>query len=246
MLRLARSLVPISLVALVATAPLTASALHATWHDKRSESGRCVLPFKGDADAVLNSYNFTLSGPVSQREKIAVARIFKHLEYLFGGKLPPFKNYAIKASAWLDILARQRPDGIHIRSGNLETYGLVVHELGHRVGNSMLMSKRTAYQAYNAHVPYKCYTSTYSQVSYSAGSRNEEFAEAFSAYVTAPHLLLQGSSACQTAYKFFRQRLFHAGKASNCFPKPSPAPVKPAPVAKPAVSAPAPISKDTK
>jgi hypothetical protein len=229
-----------TIVAGFVLAPFSANALHATWHDKRSASGRCVLPFKGDADAVLSSYNFEVSGPHSRAERAAVARIFKHLEHLNGGKFSPLKNYAIKASAWLDILARQRGDGIHIRSGNMETYGIVVHELGHRVGNSTLKSKRTVYQAYNAYVTSRCFTSRYSQVSYSPGSRNEEFAEAFSAYVTAPHLLKGGSYTCQVAYKFFRERLFHGGAASTCFATPA---AKPAPKpAAPAASAAKPVA----
>ncbi len=87
----------------------------------------------------------------------------------------------------------------------------MVHELGHFVGHS-----DSNYQKYNSFVSEVCQMTVYCTHRIAHGfenvphkNRNEEFAEAFAAYIVKPSLLL---NACPKAYEFFENKIFNSEK----------------------------------
>lgn len=105
--------------------------------------------------------------------------------------------------------------------------GTIVHEVGHWIGNTMVIRGQTAYQAFKSSGTFRrCYGFVRYSSHFRNGSRhnndvNETFAEVFSGYVTHPSFL---KSACPAGYEFMREQIFQ-GQESIC---PKPAPVKPA------------------
>ncbi|MES2965478.1 MAG: hypothetical protein V4760_16465 [Bdellovibrionota bacterium] len=89
---------------------------------------------------------------------------------------------------------------------NGENVAQLVHELGHFIGN------RGVYGDYRAATQ-----GAYCMVSsYSDDKANEQFAEAFAAFVTVPDLMKAiDSPGCRRAYAYFKTRLFANGALAD-------------------------------
>jgi hypothetical protein len=89
---------------------------------------------------------------------------------------------------------------------NGENVAQLVHELGHFIGN------RGVYGAYRAATKGSyCVVSSYSD-----DKPNEQFAEAFAAFVTVPDLMKSiDSPGCKRAYAFFKNELFAKGELAD-------------------------------
>ncbi|WP_374029886.1 hypothetical protein [Bdellovibrio bacteriovorus] len=161
-------------------------------------AGSCIKPHDSSPREILRRNGIGYHGNPSQSEIAALAKGVGQVERLLGDPLPhPWRqNYKfIDASGkW-----NQGPTTINIRrprgSAKGTNVGRMMHELGHKVGNSGV------YQSYA-----KFTGRTRCRITgYAASKFNEEFAEVFEAYVVYPDLLAQ---KCPKAFEFMATRLF--------------------------------------
>lgn len=156
-----------------------------------------------------------------------VGAILRETSRLSGEEFRPLRNFAFEVNRGWRIMGQQVYDS-NLRMAKVivteaDNARLIIHEMGHVFGNAPKAGGGTWYKAYNAAVPKACRHTEYAGVSHVKGSRNEEFAEAFAAYLTRPQLLLRSGPACMKAFAFFRKVAFPKADPS-CLPK---APVKP-------------------
>jgi hypothetical protein len=172
--------------------------------------GKC-LPEVQNADQILENNGIGVKG-ATVAERAALARGISQVEKLLGSTLP--KKWQVKYNfvttlskkgkyTWDQELGHtitvRRPSG----STNGLLTGRMMHELGHKIGNSS-MGKTNYYEGYKkfrkANKGKRCKISKYC-----SSRENEEFAEAFEAFVADPDLL---KSKCPTAYAFFKDQAF--------------------------------------
>lgn len=186
--------------------------------DTKAAAGMCVATVGtvAAANQILSRNGITVEGATSA-QKIAVARAVQQMEKLAGGSFRPVRGAKIQIlkEGGCGDQGRTRAGWITFRQGcgSLESVGYYAHELGHLVGNSGF------YAGYKSTVPARerCAFSRYSMKDYTkARARNEEFAEAFGAFVTHPELLLQGNSGCRKAYQYFDSKVFPGGAKAAC------------------------------
>lgn len=190
---------------------LTSSAMpRSTFRDPRGVVSKCIPPLKGEAAAILINHGVTTKN-LTPEYIDHVASTLNLMDELRGKTINLFRGTEIRYVSKMDIIARQTSGPIEIGFGGMRNRGIVVHEMGHVVGNKKFDDKRTWYQLYNSIVTERCHFSEYSQVSYGGfGARNEEFAEVFAAYLIAPEMLLEGGPSCRQAHDFLRSFLFIA------------------------------------
>ncbi|MBX3040572.1 MAG: hypothetical protein KF789_07700 [Bdellovibrionaceae bacterium] len=198
--------------------------ISASFNNRTAATGACLQPLAKSASSYLSKYKIRVrSGTKGQGKTVnassgsdanlenSVAKIIQRVESLGGGgAFGPLKGLQVWSIPDLDISARHTGQGLIIKTSNNKNIALVAHELGHQVGNSSGW-----YSRYNKAVPSSCHFSDYSRASHGFGARNEEFAEAFSIFLTNPSYLKNGSNACQDAYKFFSKQMF-GGRESDC------------------------------
>jgi hypothetical protein len=188
------------LLVLLFKAP-AASAYFALYQSAGASNGHCMAPLSGSAESVLNRNGIGIKGAPSSSELNALAKGLEQIERLRGGEaLPkswqtPFNYISTSGkSTW-----NQGPSAINVRrpsgSSKGENVTRLMHELGHKVGNAGVYAQYRNYIGKN-----RCRISPYC-----SEKHNEEFAEAFAAFVTMPDKL---KDSCPEAYAFFSKRLF--------------------------------------
>jgi len=175
---------------------------------ERVSNGDCLSPLRESADVILERHNIKIEGAVKTEEKAALARLIQGLEKLGPGN---FKYHRGARFIYRTGRLRSRFNGkaIEINPGEQNIHslrdkslggtnnvGLHAHELGHFVGFKGL------YPKYFAAVPDKnrCLVSQYAKT-----NRNEEFAEAFAAFLMDPEHLKNGGGGCAQASRFFAE-----------------------------------------
>lgn len=194
--------------------------------DPTAASGRCLIPAVTtleQARSVLSRYKIQ-THEAKDVEKIALARGLAQAEALFGKR---FRFAGVVRFSFAERKGFSRyegydqKEGVHqIRMNRCDSKGKncapnnvahLLHELGHKIGNSQFVRGETFYEAYSR-LAGKCRPTAYSLT-----NRNEEFAEVFAAFLTHPELLSAGNSDCQRAYEFFAQDVFVAnGRLASC------------------------------
>lgn len=117
--------------------------------------------------------------------------------------------------------SRQEPDHIKIAHSHRNSVAQYVHEWAHFIANKNGRQIYSQYQNRLGGGSNFCMVSGYADGtsdSSHASRWSEQFAEAFTAFVTEPSLLLNnGSAACRNAYNFFKDELFNDGdRVSEC------------------------------
>lgn len=157
-----------------------------------------------EAKTLIESQNLTVKGATNAELKTVGAAIH-WLQYLNAG---PLTTGTWKGSGKYEIRIKdgdgysgQRADHILIQRQGSEAHGLSVaqhvHEYAHFIGN------RGAYGSYRAHMKGHGYCMV---SNYADNNNNEQFAEAFTGFVTEPETLLNNKrtpKACQRAFDFF-------------------------------------------
>lgn len=158
-------------------------------------------------------------------EKIALAKGLAQITALNGGRFKAFKRTHIEfanRTGWSTQDGMRTKGVYHISMNRCDFYGNectansvshMIHELGHQLGNESMPSGETYYQAYNRLVSGFCEVTMYSN-----DNSNEQFAEAFSTFVTYPELLRDATDPiCKRAYAFFATDVFaHNGMMQAC------------------------------
>lgn len=188
--------------------PAQAKVAYALYQHSGSKNGYCMAPPSGDPQAVLNRNGIKTSGNPRKAELKALAKGISQIERLNGGPMPnkwkTTYNFINAGGAWnqgASSINVRRPSG----SDKGENVTRMMHELGHKVGNS------GAYGDYNSYTKGKSCGLTHYCKNRARG-RNEEFAEVFAAYVVNPDLLKKN---CPESYNFFNRRLFKAGETAQ-------------------------------
>ena len=240
---------PISLISIVSilavSLALSANAYivdGSMGRDDDSSSGQCLAvakPSFDEAAQLLIAQNIRLSSNAAADEIVALGWGIKQILSLapngkFAGIVGSRFHYSESDGVW-----NQSSGPIKVNRAwgtwagmNSRNIAMLIHELGHYVGNNTSSANLTSYERYYSAVPGACHFSWYSH-----SSRREEFAEVFSAFVVHPQLLLKaGDANCVRAYHFLRQRVFPEGKLARCDGekpevrrpklKPSPTPVQ--------------------
>lgn len=192
-----------SMMALVASVTFSSEQVEAAtpytmYRYPIAATGSCVPDHDSDPKEILRRNGIGYSGNPSRDEVEALAKGIAQVERLFGDPMPhPWRqNYKfIQATGkW-----NQGPSTINIRrpkgSPKGTNVGRMMHELGHKVGNSGVYQKYAQFTGRT-----RCRIT-----GYAASKFNEEFAEVFEAYVVYPDLLEQ---KCPKAFEFMATQLF--------------------------------------
>lgn len=184
------------------------AGVYALYQDPRAGNGICMTNPTEAPNTILRRNGITTQGNPDQKELAALAKGIAQVERLLGKPLPqswrtPYHFINASGGPW-----RQTAGGIHVRRagpGKGAITGRLMHELGHKVGNSGVYS---AYSAFTRGE--NCKISPYA-----TKKRNECFAEVFEAYVTFPDLLMK---QCPQSFKFFAEKLFPGSvpKTASC------------------------------
>lgn len=195
--------------------------------DAESSQGQCiqmkdVLSQKkidvALARMILQRNQVKTTSNVTHLELIALARGINKIEELHGKPFPGIAGvnfiYTSSDSVWnqssgpIKVNRNWSTDtGMHSRN-----VGMLMHELGHYVGNNKNPENPAAYAKYFRAVPTPCHFSWYAQQ-----SRNEEFADVFASFIVNPkNLLKMGSPGCKKAYEFFKTKVFPKEPLAKC------------------------------
>ena len=209
-----------SLIVLMLTPTLEAHGRRGGWSsymmtDRRASAGLCVADVNSttDANRILARNNVRVGKGTNTKQLISVAKGIQQIELLAGGQSKYISGSSITfpRRQWNSRYAGGGvvQMGRNHRDGNVAH---VMHELGHHVG-----SAGNLYGAYRSEVA-TCRHTDYCRARWRGqGPRQEEFAEAFSAFVTHPEMLKNSKQAgCRQAYAFFAKRFPQAGKYAVC------------------------------
>ncbi|UOF02096.1 hypothetical protein [Bdellovibrio reynosensis] len=160
--------------------------------------GSCLPEHGSNPSEILRRNGIKYLGNPSRDEVAALAKGVAQVENLLGDPLPrPWRqnfNFIDASGSW-----NQGPTTINVRrpkgSPKGTNVGRLMHELGHRVGNSGIYQKYAGYTGRT-----RC-----AITGYAASKFNEEFAEVFEAYVVYPDLL---EKKCPKAFDFMANQLF--------------------------------------
>lgn len=170
------------------------------------------------ARQILKRNSITTTANASEGELVALAIGVHRIEELHGKPFEGTKGahyiYTQASRVW-----NQHAGPIHVNRNwskhtgmHSENIGMLMHELGHYVGNNKNPLNTASYAKYFRAVPQPCYFSWYAKQ-----SRNEEFADVFATFIMNPNNLLKfGSASCKRAYDFFRKEVFSKGKMTTC------------------------------
>lgn len=177
------------------------------------------MPPTDEAHQVIKAFKFPIPATATEEEIQKLGSVLLTIQNLNGGT--PLREAMSNGSYGFryengDGHSAQQPQYILISRNGAKDFGMsaaqIAHELGHLVGN------QGGYPRYQAAVNGEfCQITRYSYVS---GNANEQFAEVFAAFVTAPWILQNhGSRACNKAWLFFRNEFFQNGElAEECLP----------------------------
>lgn len=177
-------------------------------------------------------------GATTSAEKSAAAKVVGNLRLVMGGNARLLDNVGFQFVSQLPLRkdggclpGHQYADGgrtltfarrcpANSRQGALKLptdQATIVHELGHLVAN-----RGQFYARYNRAVPARCKISGYctrSSGGHAHSHRNEEFAEAFSAFLLAPARL---KAQCPAAYVFMKEQVYLGDTSGICKKAPLP------------------------
>lgn len=184
--------------ALAGKAKKAVSGFYTVYRYDVAASGSCVPDHGSNPSDVLRRNGIKYLGNPSSAEVAALAKGVAQVESLLGDPLPvPWRqnyNFITATGSW-----NQGPTTINVRrprgSPKGTNVGRMMHELGHRVGNSGVYQKYANYTGRT-----RC-----AITGYAASKFNEEFAEVFEAYVVYPDLL---EKKCPKAFDFMSTQLF--------------------------------------
>lgn len=211
---------------------LTISSLHAdplirVKLDKRAANGICVPNVVENLETVLLRNKVALvredRKPVELPVKEALARIIRTIEGISHGTfsyhndvkliIKPEWGYSYHTPGTYEIFIRPGSENIlHLNNkilGGINNYGMLAHELAHFVS---MRNNEFVQNSYDDFVVKFC-----NHTKYTSANRHEEFAEVFSAFLTNPDLLNNGTASCEIAKQFMSQ-LFREDpkKSSSC------------------------------
>ncbi|AZZ37198.1 hypothetical protein CIK05_10510 [Bdellovibrio sp. qaytius] len=168
------------------------------YHIQNAADGLCLPEQDSSPEEVLHRNGIKQSGNPTPEETTALAKGLAQVENLNGSPIPQSWrlnfNYMTATGDWDQSESRlnvKRPKG----SDDGTNIGRLMHELGHKVGDSGVYQK---YASYTGHA--RCAISEYATSKF-----NEEFAEVFSAYIVYPDLL---EKKCPQAFSFMSTQLF--------------------------------------
>ncbi|WP_374078785.1 hypothetical protein [Bdellovibrio bacteriovorus] len=192
-----------SMIALVASVTFSSEQTYAQnfytmYRYPVAATGSCIAAHDSTPKEILERNGIDYSGNPSEAEIAALAKGIAQVERLCGDPIPhPWRqDYKfIQASGkW-----NQGANTINVRrlkgSPKGTNVGRMMHELGHKVGNSGVYQQYARFTGRT-----RCRIT-----GYAASKFNEEFAEVFEAYVVYPDLLKQ---KCPKAFEFMVSRLF--------------------------------------
>ena len=193
-------------------------------YDPTAASGSCLLnQIKTDqqAQALLTYYNIRTPGSTSA-ERISLANGIFQASALYGGRFEPLTNITVKYSSrsgysrylsqsrTIDLNRCNKAGGACGDASNTNV-ARILHELGHPFGHARLTEDETYYDRFGTQLK-GCYPTGYSD-----DSTIENTAEVFSAFLTHPDKLKNGSPACQRAYNFLSTQVFRSnGRLASC------------------------------
>lgn len=190
-------------------------------HNEQAARGCIARVDLKTAQQVMQRFNLTSEG-ATEAETRALGTALFWIEQLHAGE-PHVKArgsaldpYAFKFTSGAN--SRQTVHNIVIGRAGEHKFGenvaQLVHELGHYIGNNKVGNNKGVYEEYFAATK-----GEYCKISgYSDDARNEQFAEAFAAFVTRPSMMKNNNSAgCRRAYRFFSEKFFENGQlAEKC------------------------------
>lgn len=184
------------------------SGVYALYQNAHFGYAKCLPKLTEPTQRVLNRNGIRTFG-ANEKEKTALARGIAQVERLLGRPLPENYRYHYQwiyaSGAWNSGLTKagfvtlKRPKDSP--KGTLT--GRMMHELGHRFGHA---DSGKLYNEYRSHMRgKKCVVSTYC-----LKNLNEEFAEAFEAYIVNPDFL---AKHCPDSFAFFKNKVFRNSSA---------------------------------
>ena len=189
--------------------------------DEIAKMGQC-LPFEKvtaeEAKDILANQKIKVSANITKAELSALGTGIKQIQNLYGGQFPGVQGanfkYANEATNW-----NQSSGPIKVnrywandRGMNSSNIAMLIHELGHYVGNNSREGNPATYNRYFKAVPEPCRFSWYAK-----NRRKEEFADVFSTMVVNPENLLKSDDLyCRKAYNFFKAEIFSKGELAQC------------------------------
>lgn len=161
-------------------------------------TGSCLPDHNSNPSAILQRNGIKTLGNPSSDDIAALAKGLAQVENLLDSPLPQSwrqnYNFMYATGAWnqgAEYINIRRPKG----SDQGTNVARLMHELGHKVGNSGIYQKYASYTGRT-----RC-----EFTGYAATKFNEEFAEVFAAFVTYPDILVK---KCPKAYAFMTNQLF--------------------------------------
>ena len=196
--------------------------------NKKAISGACTvstIKTATQAKSIMNQYDIK-APTASTDELISIGNGLAQISALAGGVFSPVMDskfnfrvgtghsrYDGHAHGDHQIsMNRCSSGGTNCNSNNLPH---LMHELGHKLGHAKMPNGSRYYDAYNKAVTGCRHTRYAGKIR--RGTRNEEFAEAFTAFITNPDLLLASGPECIKAYDFFAKQAFpRYGQMASC------------------------------
>ncbi|MGH1469228.1 MAG: hypothetical protein ACRBBP_10170 [Bdellovibrionales bacterium] len=166
---------------------------------------------RNDVRANRGSGSATIDDPNDSRVQ-ALARATKTIDEIGNGEFSLHRGVGVHFLDEWGASSQTSATRINIRKQNQNQAGTgttdggqhncagIVHELGHKIGNSS-QDGSTIYAQYNRAVSSRCRLSGYS--SSTVRGRNEEFAENFAAYITNPGFFAGKGTHCESSFNFF-------------------------------------------
>ena len=186
--------------------------LHSMKRDEATAMGQCLAPVNtvGEAKRILVRNNVQVGRETNDRQLISVAMGIQQLQLLSGNRAN-FVSGATFRFLKNSRYSSQRPNGIYMGANHQDgNVSHVMHELGHYAGNQGLYA---GYKQLG-----RCNLTSYSHKVWSAETaRNEEFAEAFAAFVASPGRLRDSQEqACRDVFAYFSKHYPNAQKYAIC------------------------------
>lgn len=204
----------LTLLAVLFSEASIAKGPYALYQFPTADTGRCMASLKSSPKDVLQRNGIGYRGTPTTAELKSLAKGLEQIERLRGGEALPKNwrtqyNYITSRNQKGKYTWNQGVSAINVRrpkgSSKGENVTRLMHELGHKVGNT------GAYGQYRRYVgKYRCQITNYCK-----HKHNEEFAEAFAAYITMPDKL---KTSCPRAFKYFSRKLFpeSEGRVASC------------------------------